>query len=601
MQNYSLLRRSGKIGRPVLLKRALVRHHRGVADGRRVRDGERQPQRDALRARHPHLRDRHPQHPRHQRGPGAAPPDPPAGDRRPVARHRAALARASRSRWPRPRSAPTASSSRCTPARRRPSPTAPSRSPSSSSRKLAAAVRPIHERDRAPCTGRAARRWPPPGPLSGRHDPCRPTQAVVARPRPPCVGSSVLPGDKSISHRALLLALLADGESRHRRGRRRTRRPRDGRDLRGAAATVVERSKARRPKRPSGETPAGGVLPRAGQRPNANYRVVSPGHAALAEPDGPLDCLNSGTTLRLACRDRRLAPDLRRARRRRVLRPVRWAASRARSPAMGAASAAGERHAPPARDHGRPPVAGDRSCTPVPSAQVKSCASCSPGSVRTASRPCARRSSRATTPSGCCGRGACPCARSSPRRFGRALGRRPRAGAAVRRARPRRHQRCGLLARRGRVAPGRGAHPPERRHEPLAAWDHRPAPPDGCRHRRASRRRRRPSPERRRADRRPRRAQQRAARHRDRARRGGGRDRRDPGPLRRRRGGRGRTTIRGVGELRRKESDRVAGIVDGLRLPSGPALTVGERRHSRSGWPGAPRRAVDHPETTIDW
>ena len=64
------------------------RHDRGVADGRRVRRAARQPRRGAVRAGHPHLRARHPQHPRHLGGAGGAGHQPPAGDRRPVARRR---------------------------------------------------------------------------------------------------------------------------------------------------------------------------------------------------------------------------------------------------------------------------------------------------------------------------------------------------------------------------------------------------------------------------------------------------------------------------------------------------------------------------------
>ena len=41
-----------------------------------------------------------------------------------------------------------------------------------------------------------------------------PSDAVVVRPATRLRGRPSLPGDKSISHRALLLALLAEGESR---------------------------------------------------------------------------------------------------------------------------------------------------------------------------------------------------------------------------------------------------------------------------------------------------------------------------------------------------------------------------------------------------
>ena len=49
-------------------------HHRGVADGRGVHRPARQPRHRAVRARHPHVRDGDPQHPRHQRRAGRARP-----------------------------------------------------------------------------------------------------------------------------------------------------------------------------------------------------------------------------------------------------------------------------------------------------------------------------------------------------------------------------------------------------------------------------------------------------------------------------------------------------------------------------------------------
>ena len=65
-----------------------VRHRRGAAHGRRVRPLPRQPPRHALRARHPHLRNLHPQHHRHQRHPRAQVPHPPPRPPRPLPRHR---------------------------------------------------------------------------------------------------------------------------------------------------------------------------------------------------------------------------------------------------------------------------------------------------------------------------------------------------------------------------------------------------------------------------------------------------------------------------------------------------------------------------------
>ena len=105
-----------------------------------------------------------------------------------------------------------------------------------------------------------------------------PVAAVAVRPAARLRGRPDLPGDKSISHRALLLGLLAEGESRIAAAG-------DGQDVRSTAAIVaalgasVER-----------------VAESAGR---VDYRVVSPGGDALTEPDGILDCGNSGTTTRL--------------------------------------------------------------------------------------------------------------------------------------------------------------------------------------------------------------------------------------------------------------------------------------------------------------
>ncbi len=98
-------------------------------------------ERDALRARHPDVRDRLPVHPRPAGDPGAQGAHAPAGDRRSRATRRAAATGSSRCRWPPPRPVPTGSSSRSTTdpehaicdgpagaADRRRSPTTPSRS-----------------------------------------------------------------------------------------------------------------------------------------------------------------------------------------------------------------------------------------------------------------------------------------------------------------------------------------------------------------------------------------------------------------------------------------------------------------------------------------
>ena len=87
---------------------------------RRVHPQGGQRERDALRARHPHVRDRLPLHARPDGRPGAQGAHAPAGRRRPEPRRRAGATWCCRSRWPRRRRARTASSSRCTRTRRRP-------------------------------------------------------------------------------------------------------------------------------------------------------------------------------------------------------------------------------------------------------------------------------------------------------------------------------------------------------------------------------------------------------------------------------------------------------------------------------------------------
>ncbi|MGA3031003.1 MAG: 3-phosphoshikimate 1-carboxyvinyltransferase [Candidatus Limnocylindrales bacterium] len=91
-------------------------------------------------------------------------------------------------------------------------------------------------------------------------------------------GEPRLPGDKSISHRALILAALSEGDvSISGAG--------DGRDVRATAGIVAA---------------LGATVERVAEDGlNVDYRVSSPGASALHEPEGVLDCRNSGTSLRL--------------------------------------------------------------------------------------------------------------------------------------------------------------------------------------------------------------------------------------------------------------------------------------------------------------
>jgi len=183
-----------------------------------------------------------------------------------------------------------------------------------------------------------------------------PATAVTVHPAARLRGELVLPGDKSISHRALMLALLAEGESRIRGAG-------DGADVR-STATVAAALGA------SVERAAGEV---AGAGPNVDYRVVSPGDAGLRQPAATLDCGNSGTSLRLFAGILAGLPltavldgdaSLRRRPVARIIEPLR---------AMGATLEAHDHDSlPPVTVTGRRPLRPIDWTTPVPSAQVKS-------------------------------------------------------------------------------------------------------------------------------------------------------------------------------------------------------------------------------------
>ena len=176
---------------------------------------------------------------------------------------------------------------------------------------------------------------------------------ATVRPAARLRGELRLPGDKSISHRALILATLADGESQITGAG-------DGADVRSTAGVM----------RALGATVE--MRPDDDGR-NAAYRVESPGADGLVEPTGILDCGNSGTSLRLiagvlaglpmtaildgdaSLRGRPVA---------RIIEPLRR---------MGAVLH-GRRHdsLPPLTVVGHTPLQGMDYATPVPSAQVKS-------------------------------------------------------------------------------------------------------------------------------------------------------------------------------------------------------------------------------------
>jgi 3-phosphoshikimate 1-carboxyvinyltransferase len=182
----------------------------------------------------------------------------------------------------------------------------------------------------------------------------QPSGPAAARVRPSARlrGELRLPGDKSISHRALLLAALADGESTIEDAG-------DGADVQstagivGALGATVER--------------------RPGVGRTISYRVVSPGADGLRGPAGVLDCANSGTSLRLVSGMLAGLPmtatldgddSLRRRPVARIIEPLR---------SMGAALTAREDDSlPPLTVIGHTPLRAIDYTTPVPSAQVKS-------------------------------------------------------------------------------------------------------------------------------------------------------------------------------------------------------------------------------------
>jgi 3-phosphoshikimate 1-carboxyvinyltransferase len=161
-----------------------------------------------------------------------------------------------------------------------------------------------------------------------------------------------LPGDKSISHRGLLLAALAAGESRISGAS-------DGDDVASTAAVIAA---------------LGATVERrdTGSR-TVQYLVRSPGSDGLVEPSGVLDCGNSGTTLRLTAGIVAGLPmyavldgdaSLRRRPVARIIEPLR---------SMGAVLHARRSGSlPPLTVVGRSPLRAFEYETPVPSAQVKS-------------------------------------------------------------------------------------------------------------------------------------------------------------------------------------------------------------------------------------
>lgn len=169
----------------------------------------------------------------------------------------------------------------------------------------------------------------------------------IAGPGTALRGTLEIPGDKSVSHRAIMLAAIADGVSRIDGFL-------EGEDTRATAA-VFRQLGVRI------ETPQDGV------------RIVhGVGIDGLRAPGAPLDCGNAGTAMRLLTGllcgqafDCELVGDDSLSKRpmRRVIEPL------AR---MGAAIAAADGGLPPLRIRGNHALKGSDYTTEVPSAQVKS-------------------------------------------------------------------------------------------------------------------------------------------------------------------------------------------------------------------------------------
>ncbi|UXI66630.1 3-phosphoshikimate 1-carboxyvinyltransferase [Tahibacter amnicola] len=169
----------------------------------------------------------------------------------------------------------------------------------------------------------------------------------TSEPAGPLQGAIRVPGDKSISHRAVMFAALADGVS-HIRGFL------EGEDTRATARAFSQM----------------GVRI---DRPSDSERIVhGVGLHGLSAPASAIDCGNAGTGMRLLAGllsaqsfDSRLVGDESLSRRpmRRVIEPL------AR---MGARISAEEGGLPPLRIHGGQRLRGIEYALPVASAQVKS-------------------------------------------------------------------------------------------------------------------------------------------------------------------------------------------------------------------------------------
>ncbi|NNJ64639.1 MAG: 3-phosphoshikimate 1-carboxyvinyltransferase [Xanthomonadales bacterium] len=163
----------------------------------------------------------------------------------------------------------------------------------------------------------------------------------------PLRGELTPPGDKSISHRALIMGCLAVGESR-------IRGLLDSEDIRATANACRQ-------------------LGMTTRQENGELILQGVGGAGLRASRAPLDMGNSGTAMRLLTGvlaaqdfDSELTGDVSLSRRpmRRIVRPLEL---------MGARIDTAEGGTPPLRIKGNPHLRGIEYDSPVASAQVKSC------------------------------------------------------------------------------------------------------------------------------------------------------------------------------------------------------------------------------------
>ncbi len=177
-----------------------------------------------------------------------------------------------------------------------------------------------------------------------------PKPLAARRPRGPLAGAITVPGDKSISHRALMFAALAIGQTR-------IRGLLEGEDVLRTAAAMRA---------------LGATIARDGPDGTGDWLVAGSGVGGLAEPEDVLDMGNSGTAARLLTGVLAAHPFLSvmtgdASLRRRPMRRVTDLLLQG-----GASFLAREGGRLPLAIHGPPEPLPLAVTTPVPSAQVKS-------------------------------------------------------------------------------------------------------------------------------------------------------------------------------------------------------------------------------------